>query len=258
MKIYDPLQNAFISQSFDLSAIAPATELHKVAKNTKRLKLNPAATGGETRDLDINAWLPLASVEYNISPDIRDYVIAPIPAMITSIPNTNGDCAETKDMLKFNVQQGRPAYKTFAGKPTFEEHANTDHTVAKGIILDSYLTKLPGYNGRYARLMMLLAFDRTRDPRIANSILNNTHNAFSMGMYYNSYQCSVCGHTVHQDTMQLCSHTKPQQATYRNSLNQLVYRMCKNITGFECSYVADPAFVSAINRPEHVLDPRSL
>lgn len=259
MKIFNPLEGkSFVSQSFDIGSLAPPIDLYGVEKGAKKLRLKPSQTGTVGRDLDINAWLPMASVEYNISSDIRDYVIVPIPATITGHPNTNGDCANTKDMLKFNVQQGRPAYKTFAGKPTFQEHANQDHTKAKGIILDSFLRPMPdGYSPKHARLVMLLAFDRTRDSALAGSILTG-HNTYSMGMYYDSYTCSICNHTVHQDSMQLCSHTKPNLPTYLHKpTGKLCYRICHNITGFECSHVGDPAFISAINRPEHVLDPRN-
>lgn len=258
MDIINPLTTqGFVSQSFDIGNIAPPIDLYGVEKGAKKIKLKASQTGTVERDLDINAWLPMASVEYNVSSDIRDYVIVPIPATVTGHPNTNGDCANTKDMLKFNVQQGRPAYKTFAGKPTFKEHANQDHTKAKGIILDSFLRPMPpGYSPKLARLIMLLAFDRTRDKVLAESILAG-HNTYSMGMYYDSYTCSVCGHTVHQDSMQLCSHTKPNLPTYfHKESGKLCYRMCHNITGFECSHVGDPAFISAINRPEHILDPR--
>lgn len=250
-------KNLFESRSFDVGALAPATELKDASRTSNSIHLKSEITGGLSVDLDVNAWLPMASEVYNISPDIRDYVLAPIPAMVTGIPNTNGDSARTKEMLRWQPDHGMPSYKTFKGKPTHVEHVNKDYTIAKGIIFDSYLQRLPRFRGDHARLTLLLGFDRRRDPELANAIASNKLNTYSIGMYFTAYRCSICKHVVAQGTMSLCSHTRPRQPTYMHESGILSYRECMNIVGFECSAVKDPAFVSAHHNPSQVMDVRN-
>lgn len=246
-------KDAFRSESFDISAMAKATDFSKLSGKAKDVNLKPEATGGsEGIVLDAHAWLPAASKIYNISPDLKDYVMVPIPAMVTGIPNTNGDSATLEEMLRFDPKMGMQAYKTFKAKPTHLEHANKDYTIAKGVILDSYLQPLPQFRGNHAKLVLLLAFDRTRDPELCNRIISGDLNTYSIGMYFNSYRCSVCGHVAHQDSMRVCSHTRPRKPTYMLG-NKLVYRECQTITGFECSAVEDPAFVSAHSNGNQIM-----
>lgn len=244
------------SQSFNVDGLAPAIDLfkEKASRNSKSIRLGKDITGGVDIDIDANAWLPMAAEHYNISPNIRDYVLAPIPATITSIPNTNGDCFTTKRMLEFRPDLGQLVYKTFKGKPTHVEHINKDWSIAKGVIFDSYLKPLQGFKGNHARLILLLAFDRTRDPELTHKIATHKLNTYSIGAHYNAYECSVCGHITEQSTMRLCSHTKLKVPTYRNNMNQLVYRKLMNFVGFECSAVEDPAFVSAHHNPNQLMD----
>lgn len=251
---FDSPKHQFEGQSLNVQSLAPATELLDASRTAKSIQLKSDITGGQNVDLDVNAWLPMASEVYNISPDIRDYVLAPIPAMITGIPNTNGDSARTKEMLRFQPDHGMPSYKTFKGKPTHVEHNNKDYTIAKGIIFDSYLQRIPGFKGDHARLTLLLGFDRRRDPALANAIAANKINTYSIGMFFNAYRCSICNHTVEQGTMNMCSHTRPKRPTYLHESGVLSYRECMNIVGFECSSVGDPAFVSAHHNPNQVMN----
>lgn len=217
-------------------------ELREMSRTSKSIQLAPNAAGGQGIVLDINAWLPAAAEKYNISKDIRDYILTPVPALITELPNTNGDSVSKAEMLDFKPKFGMPAYKTFKGKPTHSEHANRDYTKAKGIILDSYLKPMAGFMGNHAKLMLLLAYDRTRDPVLCDKILRD-ENTHSVGFWYTSYTCSFCGHLTTQETMHVCSHTKLRKRPYILQ-NRLVYRECHDITGFECSHVGDPAYVS--------------
>jgi hypothetical protein len=244
----------FQSTSFYSKPSAKALDLKEVSPGKSTIHLTASATGSIGVDLDMASWLPMASEVYNISRNIRDYVLVPIPAMITGIPNTNGDSATTSHMLRFDPSHGMPSYKTFKGKPTHSEHANKDFTLAKGIIFDSFIQPLPQFKGDHARLTLLLGFDRTRDPELANAILSNRINTYSIGMVYDSYKCSICKHIVEKETMTLCSHTRPKQPTYMHPNGVLSYRECRNIVGFECSSVGDPAFVSAVHNPKQIID----
>lgn len=197
--------------------------------------------------LDVKSWLPFASECYHVSKNIRDYLIIPCPTVISDIPNTNGDSISKKQMLRFVPEMGVQAYRTWVGKPTFEEHQNTDITKAKGVILDTKIRLLKGFGGRHGKLIELLAFDRSKDESLCKSIINKEINTYSIGMYYDSYTCSICGNTVGKDYGYNCSHTKPKQPTYQLNDGRLAYRHCKNIVGFETSAVRDPAYVVAVS-----------
>lgn len=231
-----------VSQSFSIGL--PPVEAHKLTQNKAGIELQGNQAGGESRLLDVNIWLPRASEHYKISGDIRDYVIIPVPSIITSIPNTNGDSASFRELTRFHPDYGMLAYRTWVGKPTFVEHDNRDITKAKGVILDTYLRPLPRYP-KLAKLVKLLAFDRTKDPILVNRILKNEVSTYSMGMYYSSYTCSICGTRAGKGIGRPCTHTKPMRPTYQQADGRLAYRMCENLIGFETSVVADPAYISA-------------
>lgn len=94
-----------------------------------------ASDNSDRSEIDIS-YLAAAAEMYNISPRISDYVLVPVSTVLSDLPNTNGDAMTREELLKFNPQQGRIAYKTWIGKPTFLEHANQVLPGAKGIILD--------------------------------------------------------------------------------------------------------------------------
>jgi hypothetical protein len=253
------------SSSFDISRFynpmegeGVALELDKVSRHSKSIPLKDNVSGGSGIILDVNSWLPGAAEKYNISKDIRDYVLVPSPGLITEMPNTNGDSLTMAEMLDFKQKFGMPMYKTFKCMPTFYEHqGNLDYTKAKGIILDSFLKPLKGFQGNHAKLVLLLAYDRTRDSQAVNSILNKKISTHSVGFFYTSYTCTVCGHTTHQKTMHMCKHTKLGQRPY-NFGGKLAFRHCHDAKGFECSLVEDPAFVVNQHNTDHIMDPRML
>lgn len=124
------------------------------------------------------------------------------------------------------------------------EHDNKDITKAKGVILDTYLRPLPRHP-KFAKLVKLMAFDRTKDAFLVNKILKNEVSTYSMGMWYSSYTCPICGQRVGKGIGQPCGHTRPRRPTYQLPDGRLAYRQCEGLIGFECSVVADPAYVVA-------------
>lgn len=242
------LDKPFLSESFGMGQTAIELNKNKVDDVSRAL-------GGS--NIEANVWLPFAAAKYNLSRKIEDYVLVPVPSMITDIPNTNGDSVTRAEFLEFDPQLGMQAFKTFRGKPTFSEHDNKDIVKAKGVILDVFLRPLKRFgNGKYHKLVMLLGYDRTKDPLLVNSILTGENNAYSVGFYYKSYGCSICGQVVGQSlSAQPCTHTRPRQGTYMmdDGSKRLVYRNCKSIIGFETSNVLNPAYVSAISPV--VMDP---
>lgn len=135
-------------------------------------------------------------------------------------------------------------------------NCNKDITKAKGVILDVYLKKIHGFNGNHVKLIKLLAIDRTKDVALANSVLNGDVNTYSLGMYFNSYVCSICGNRVTKSSGKPCSHTTLRQRTYQMKDGRLAYRMCEDIQGFETSIVKTPAYVVATS--DIIMDARKL
>lgn len=230
-----------LSTSFSLG-LAPV-ELNK-ASPKKKIELTGEQAGGTARLLDANIWLPKCAEHYHISPDIRDYIVVPVPSIITSLPNTNGDSASFAQLTAFNPEFGQMSYRTWVGKPTHVEHDNKDITKAKGVILDTYLRPLPNYP-KYAKLVKLMAFDRTKDAQLVDNILKRKVSTYSMGMYYSSYTCPICAARVGKGIGSPCVHTRPGRPTYQLPDGRLAYRMCEGLVGFETSVVLDPAYIVA-------------
>lgn len=203
-------------------------------------------TNNNSSLVDWMGWLPFAAKKLNISPNVRDYVVIPIPTIITDLPNRNGVGFPLSELVQFRPHLGMQSYKTWKGKPTFEEHENEDHTKAKGVIIDTHMRKIPGMN--VWRLMKLLAFDRTRDPQLCNDILSRKRNSYSMGAYLDGYTCSVC-----HSEFGTCNHIPLGYSKgdvlfvpHRTS-GKLLFKNVVAPEGFETSSVKTPAFISALN-----------
>lgn len=134
------------------------------------------------------------------------------------------------------------------------EHANQVIRDAKGVILDVFLRPIPKFGGgKYYKLVELMAYDRTKDPLLVNSILTGENNAYSVGFYFKSYTCSICGARIGKGlNSNPCQHTVPKKPTYMNDSGKLVYRQCSTIEGFETSVVTNPSYVAAIGA--HLMD----
>jgi len=229
-------------------AMSPGVlDLHAAARN-KSLILS--SEGIDVRDssavnllgaqtLDFQMWLPAAAVEYRISPNVQDYVLTPVLTIPTELPNRNCVGFPRRELVKFNIEAGRLAYKTFIGKPVHVEHDNEDPTKAIGVIVDSVLRPTRGYGaGRMHRLFKLLAVDRTKNPMMAQKIIDREVNTYSMGAWVKSFECSYCG-----APMGRCSHLHPNRPRdFYELMGRLVYRWCIGVNGFETSVVFDPAY----------------
>lgn len=268
------MENQFEAMAFSLGEPPSApTELHGVTKNGDgSITVSGGVAGdptGESHTLAANIWLPKAAEYHGLSKDINDYILVPVPAMITDIPNTNGDSVSLKEFLAWNGDQKQMAYKTWEGAPMYVEHQHSPEWV-RGLILGTYLRPTP-FKG-IQKLVMLAALDRTRDPQRVARVISGELNTYSMGMFYSSYMCSICGARAGKGIGSPCLHTRPRRPTYRQMDGRLAYRRCENITGFELSLLenvggrsgvdgyrsgfGDPSYVSAIG--DTILDPRSM
>lgn len=203
------------------------------------------------RRLDVQDWLPAAAKVYNISRDIRDYVIVPVIIMPTDIPNRNSVAFPYEELLKFNPREGRPSYKTWIGKPTFLEHNNQDHTKAKGIVFDSNMVPIKGTKNDLAKVVCLCGFDTRADPVLAKSIHDRKRTNYSMGAAIDVYECAICGDRTDINARgkreTSCGHvTRGRLPLYKTQYGQKpAYYISRGITGFEVSSVGVPAWASA-------------
>lgn len=215
-----------------------------VAKEGVRVQANTLGLGGtEAMQLDWTGWLPFAATKYKISADPSDFLVVPVPIIQTDMSNRNGVGFPLKQLVMFNVEHGRQAYKTWKGKGTYLEHANSDPLEAKGIILDTFLRPIAGTGNKIYKLIHLLAYDRTKDPDLAKGILKGDYNSYSMGAWVESYTCSYCGAEIGK-----CPHLHPSEPIDFYMIgDKLVYRNVVNPVGFETSAVAVPAYTQAIS-----------
>lgn len=201
--------------------------------------------------LEVQSWLPMASKVYEISSNIRDYVIAPVIIMPSDIPNRNSVSFPYETLIGFNPQQKRLNYKTWVGAPTYAEHNHYKLEEAKGIVFDTYMTKLNHAKGNIFKVVALCGFDRTKDYALANEIAMGRRKSYSMGAWVSQYECSICGSKSKPTKLNTeCGHVirgKPKLYTVKNQQipSYLLARI--GIEGFEISSVTVPAWSSAVN-----------
>jgi hypothetical protein len=193
--------------------------------------------------LDFSQWLHSCSDPYHISPNFDDYILTPVIIMPSDLPNRNTVAFPFRELYKFHPHLGQQAFKTWKGKPTHHEHQNEDITKAYGVIADAEMRQMKGYSTGLCKVLLFLAFDRSKNPDHANRILSGDINSYSMGAYIGSFTCSYCNKDVG-----VCSHIDPNNPRVMYELNgTLVFRNVRDIEGFETSSVGSPAYVSAIS-----------
>lgn len=143
--------------------------------------------------LKANRILPFAAEKYDINPNLKNYVVVPVVIMPSDLPNKNYVGFPFKALSDFNPGLGMLSYETWRNQPTHYEHQNSDILQAKGMVLDVGMTPMRGTNGDLWKVHALCAFDREKDPILANSILNRERTSYSMGAYISHYECSICG-----------------------------------------------------------------
>lgn len=224
-------------------------ELSKLFNNdTKR---TPLDTSNYYSRVDLS-WLPSASKEYCVSSDIRDYIVVPNPVVTTKFPNVNMQAFDTKILLEFDISRRRPRYKTFVGTPTFQEHDNQDNTKAKGVNIDASIVPIKKYG--IAKVVVLSAFDRSKDSYLVNRMMKNKINGFSMGAITAGYICSICNGLLGPGVRRTCTCGTDYNdlRSYGKVIgNKISYLTALNPVFFENSYVDNPADISALSSIIH-------
>lgn len=183
------------------------------------------------------SWLQGASETYQISSDIKDYIISEVPIISVSLPNRNGHAFPHDEVSYFDPRFGTFVYKTFVGKGTYADHRNKIFTEAKGIHFDSSMRKVPGWN--IWKIYVLLGIDRTKDSTLAREIEKGQRRSWSMGAWVSHFINSITG--------QLSNGSQPLKYPKGTVVNgRLSYDLCSGVEFFETSSLAgNPADVSA-------------
>lgn len=226
-------------------------EAYSIEKQKDRFT-TVATTIEDARNVILEAprWLPVAAESYNISPNIKDYVLVPVIAIVSDLPNRNGHAFSRKTLASWTMDRKQVMAHTFTGCPTHVEHQNQDPTKAKGIILSSILKSMPGAQGDLIKNVQLLAFDRNRDPALANAILSGERKSYSMGALTRDYRTTCCGALA---TKGGCEHLQNPNGgkIVRLKDGRLGYWQTVDPSGFECSSVKVGAYTSATN-PKYI------
>ena len=212
---------------------------------TGKLRVASENLFNKTKSLDVS-WLPMAAEQYQISADIRDYIINEIPIVTVGCPNRNLDEFPYEEVTSFNPEMGRTVWSTFVGKPTHFNHNNRDPRLAKGVHFDSSIQKMA--DGRY-KIVVLAGWDRTKDPQLANSILQRKQTGFSMGALVGYTQCSYpkCG-AMSPNGKIPCRHQEYGRGKGKVMEGHLIYERCYRTCFIETSAVDDPADHTAHDR----------
>lgn len=228
----------------DCLASAIGVEVYSIEKQKSRLIVANESVVDQTRAaLEVaTGWLPAAAEEMNISPNLKDYVLAPVVIMTNDLPNRNQVAFPYEELTKFNVELGDLAYRSWRGKPTFKDHVNKDHTKALGVVFDVGMRKMKNAKGNVWKVIALCGYDRSRQPVLANSIVSKP-SSFSMGAFCATYKCSICNNEFEPNRE--CEHVKLGRPDFRIYDNQLAYYDACGINGFEVSHVESGAFYSA-------------
>jgi len=202
--------------------------------NSRGMILAADQSGPPPLEIDYS-WLPFAADPYKISPDIRDYVFVSVPILSISVPNRNLQEFGPTEVLSWDVNQGKPVYKTFIGKPTYTNHKNnTIPHLAKGVHFDSVIEPVPKYKNY--KVNVLLGFCSKKDPGLADAIVKNRGvTGYSMGAMVESFLDTVSGKMIGLKDPEY-NRTKGQ---IDKATGRLRYLSCTGVTFFETSCLGD-------------------
>ncbi len=201
--------------------------------------------------LDAHSWLPFAAKTYQLPGDIEDYIIAVTPMLPSTIPNRNGIAFPLEELVKFQPPPvARMVYKAWAGCPLHVEHQNEDYRTAIGVVLDTSLQPIRGFNqGKIWKIMSLVAVSKTKGGTIAQRVGSGQLNTFSMGADAGYFTCGYCGQEMQRYNH--CQHLNPERpmdwgvVRGPDGRQHLIFRNAHNIVPVEFSVVETPAWVPA-------------
>lgn len=193
-------------------------------------------------DVDVS-WLPAASVTYQISSKIEDYLIIDVAAVTVDIPNRNLQAFPYEEVTYFDYNHGRLVYQTFVGAPSCKDHANEvdqNPDLAKGVIFAAVMQYVPTFD--IYKIRLLQGYDRTKDTKLCQDIMSGKRKWYSMGSLVSAFVDPVSG--LVEGTPGATK--QPKGSVY---MNQLVYQLCLGVKYIENSSVEEPADPFAEGKP---------
>ena len=254
MNFEHPVESLFSNPEQDVASqfsVYEASDLVKGGNIVNQQSTKPVSGDSLRTVVDAKEWLPFAAEVYEISPKLSDYIIVPVEIIRSDIPNRNGIAFPMEELMRFHPPPNAiQAYRTWIGQPTHYEHQNnTVNKLAKGVIISVAIRKMENVMGDYIRLLHLLAFDRTKDPKLCQDILDRKRTGYSMGSSCETYTCPICNADMRNRGY--CDHidvrTKQSKSRMQIFGDKLAYCQSRGVRGFECSSVAIPAFHYAKN-----------
>jgi hypothetical protein len=191
-------------------------------------------------DLD---FLPAASEPYQISPNPKDYILVSLPIVTVGVPNRNLQAFTMEEVSYFDPVYGSLVYQTFNRKPCYVNHDNMDPKKARGVIVDSAMEYVPKYD--LWKIHIITLWDRTKDEKLVQSILDSERSGYSMGASVLAFVCSICGKVDNMDAHS-CTHMKNKGEVFGKD-DRLGYQACSGTCFFENSKVDDPADPTAFS-----------
>lgn len=206
--------------------------LDDIKKKSQTCILASAEQKSTYREIDYS-WLPLCADTYQISPNIEDYIFSAVPIISSELPNRNLQSFPFSEISSWDVNQGKPVYKTFIGKPTYTNHKNnTIPHLAKGVHFDVTLDYVPKYG--IWKINVLLGFDKKKDPGLCEAIIQNRGvTGYSMGAMVETFLDSVTGKFIGLND----ADYKRNKGKISNGI--LRYLSCMGVTFFETSCLGD-------------------
>ena len=257
----------FGSRAMTIKKIANITPLGTISNAFKKRKASQKKSAYLDNNLEINIEKVLDTVasRYKISKNPDDYLYVPLLANHADRPNSNMDGWELNELQRFDDRFANFVYRTYNYKPHFVEHRADDPALSRGVILDSTLnlsndaddeTKefVYRHTGKYiekdAFVELLLAVDKTKDPRLA-ALYDDNKVAYSMGCDIESSICSACGNEARTER-QFCNHIKNKFAKIpvrlEDGSQRVPFELCRGTIFQEISTVADPADPKALQQ----------
>ena len=97
----------YIIQSSVLRTEKPV-ELNKFNKKILAANMDETERAISALPVDVEDWLPAASKQYHISPKLEDYIIVPVIAFFSDLPNRNSVGFPLQELIKFNPESLSP------------------------------------------------------------------------------------------------------------------------------------------------------
>ncbi len=182
------------------------------------------------------------SPHYALSSNPADYIFLSALAVREGVPNKNGDATTHTELMRFRPARKCLTFETFVHDPIQMNHFASEHTLAKGFIVDSILNT---WDESFEFVETALAIDKSKDPVLAQGLLSGRINKFSMGSLVEALECSIC-HKIAYKEQDMCDHLKFHKMQKING--QLCFEYNIGVTYEELSIVDRPAEEAAMTR----------